>query len=103
MFRIQLSFEAARDRDRHFDYLRQFSAEAAEYHVARLDQELEGLADGLVAWNFFFVTGAPYHAKLFKISRQRQLWIVYRIGQDEKIIRILRIWDTRQNPLAFKL
>jgi hypothetical protein len=73
--KIFLSRDAVEDRIRIFDLLSDYSDEVAERHIMRLDAALEDFQDSIVTSGYFFITGEPYRAKLFRISRRFQAYI----------------------------
>jgi hypothetical protein len=54
-------------------------------------------------WQHFFLTGAPYRAYLFKVSRRTAYWIVYSIDEDMEEINVLRFWNGSRDPEAFEI
>jgi hypothetical protein len=49
----------------------------------------------------FFLTGAPYRAKLFSVGRT-SFWIVYEVDELERTVNILKIWNSKQDPNDFE-
>ena len=94
---------ARRDLAALYDYLNAYSVELAEYHVTRLENQIEGLADPLVTWSFFSITGAPYRAKLFSVGRRTKFWIVYRERPDLNEVHVLRIWNASRDLEDFSI
>lgn len=82
-------------------FLDQVDTSSARRHVNRLADAIEQIAGRAHVYSFFFLTGAPYRAKLFEIGRA-SFWIVYRLDEANEAIEILRIWNSRQDPGEFE-
>lgn len=82
-------------------YLREYSAALALKHATRLVNALLQISLSPTTWSYFFITGHPYRARLFSIG-SATYWIVYRIDEANKTVRLLRIWDSRQSPEGFE-
>jgi plasmid stabilization system protein ParE len=103
MLEVRISKNAERDKLEIFHYLLKYSRESAIYHVARLDSAIGELSSPLVSWNYFYMTGAPFQARLFKIGNRTSFWIVYEVVKENGIVNILRIWNASQDGDNFSL
>jgi hypothetical protein len=103
MYKLYIVKNAEIDIDGIYEYVSQYDLSIAKFHLDRLEDILMSLKQGLVDWNYFFLTGEPYKAKLFRISSRRTYWIIYRIHPRKKVIYILRVWGCFQNPKNFKI
>lgn len=93
------------------DEMARFAAYAADYsddwsreQFARLNHILSvELAEAPHQWSYFYLTGAPYRAYLFRVGRRTQFWIVYTIDEATKNVNVLRFWNASGNPEAFRV
>jgi hypothetical protein len=93
------------------DEMARFAAYAAEYadefaieQFERLNQIITvELAEAPLMWRYFYVTGAPYLAYLFRVGRHTQFWIVYTVDEASSVVKILRFWNARRNPQGFDI
>lgn len=76
-FEIRIDEIAQNEIEEFIAFQREYSAEFAEAQIDRLVRIFEHqIAQAPFMWGFFFVTGAPYHAYLFRIGRRTSYWIV---------------------------
>jgi plasmid stabilization system protein ParE len=102
LFRVDITDRAQLDIDDLARYCRNYAAAFWEEQEARLSRVFETwLATTPHTWNFFFVTGAPYRAYLFEIGDRTKYWIVYTIDENAKVVNVLRVWNTTQDPDRF--
>lgn len=67
-------------------YAADFSDDFASEHFSRLNHILSvELAEAPIMWSYFYVTGAPYRAYLFRVGRHTQFWIVYTVDEAQKL------------------
>ena len=67
------------DYREYFSYLSELSEEAATKHYRRFESSLiEILLGDPYRYSHFKETGAPYHAKLFRVGK-KTFWIIYTI------------------------
>ena len=72
--------------------------------ISTLELAIErNVAERPLAWQFFFLTGAPFRAYHFKISRRSAYWVVYDVDEEQEAIDVLRVWHSAQNPDEFEL
>ena len=103
VFNIKFSLKADADKFEYFEYLNYQSEAAAIAFMSRLDKDLSALRRQPAMWAHFYITGAPYRAKLFRIGRRTQFWIVYLVDDDSSELFILRLWGTSRNPDDFEI
>lgn len=102
-FAIRFDDEALRDIDEFVTWQRAYSEAFALEQINRLDSVFRrSLAQSPLTWGYFFVTGAPYRAYLFRVGRRTQYWIVYTVDVDKKQVDILRFWNARRDTAKFK-
>jgi len=71
----------------------------ASDHLTRLSYEFGAyVAATPLMWNYFFLTGAPYHGYLFRFGRRTHYWVVYVVHEGSRIVEILRFWNASQDP-----
>lgn len=103
-YNVRFSAEARRDIQDLFDYLARYSDDIAKFYVSELERSIEhNIAARPLTWQFFFLTGTPFRAYLFKLSRRTAYWIVYEVNEEQNAIDILRVWHGSQNPDEFEV
>ena len=84
-------------------YAADYSEDYAREQFARLNSVFAvELAERPNTWNYFYITGAPYRAYLFRAGRRTNYWIVYTIDDDAKIVNVLRFWSVSQDQDLLK-
>ena len=85
-------------------YAADYSEEFAREQFVRLERIFSvNLAESPNTWNYFYVTGAPYRAYLFRVGRRTSYWIIYTIDDDAKIVNVLRFWNASREPASFEI
>lgn len=103
-YRVRFAAKAKAD-------IRQFAAYLADYSKATEERVMAELAESIVryilprpmSWPFYFLTGAPYRAYLFKVGRRTAYWIIFDIDDTAETINILRFWNSARDPESFEL
>jgi mRNA-degrading endonuclease RelE of RelBE toxin-antitoxin system len=84
-------------------YAADYSEDWAREQFARLNRVLTvDLAEAPNTWAYFYVTGAPYRAYLFRVGRRTSYWIVYTVDDDAKIVNVLRFWNASKEPTSLE-
>ena len=84
------------DYQEYFAYLKEFDEAVAVKHYQRFENALlEILIGNPYRYSYFKETGAPYHAKLFRVGK-KTFWIVYTI--EDNVISLRRFWDCARQP-----
>jgi len=84
------------DYQEYFSYLKQFDEAVAVKHYQRFENALlEILIGNPYRYSYFKETGAPHHAKLFRVGK-KTFWIVYTI--EANVISLRRFWDCARQP-----
>jgi hypothetical protein len=84
------------DYQEYFSYLREFDEAVAVRHYLRLENALlELLLGNPYRYAYFKETGAPYHAKLFRVGK-KTFWIIYTIAG--AVVSLRRFWDCAREP-----
>jgi hypothetical protein len=103
-YRIAVTRRARLDLNECFASFSEYSESFAAEQTARLDYVFRDLlSHSPRTWNFFFITGAPYRAYLFRVRRRTSYWIVYRIDEDVRRVDVLRFWNTSRDTRTFKI
>ena len=103
-FDVFLTDEALADVGQIHDYLSAFDPKLADRILSELDRILRhDIAARPLIYAAFYLTGAPFRGRLFRISRRTQYWIVYEVDEVARLITILRIWNASRDPTAFEL
>lgn len=101
-YEVRVVHRASEDQRQLFDYLNDLDISLADRHLVRLTDALRSIGLSPHRFAYFFVTGAPYRARLFGVGRT-SFWIVYAVDDHTSRVTVLRIWDSRQNPDNFDL
>lgn len=103
-FRVRIDPVAQQHIDEFATYLRSYSEDFALEQIDRLDRIIaENLGDMPLTWSYFFFTGAPYRAYLFRVGRRTQYWIIYTVDEEARTVDILHFWNAMRDPDALKL
>ena len=103
-YRVELSAHARRDLLDCIAYFTRFSDAFAMKQIERLDDVFaNSLSQSPTTWNFFYVTGAPYRAYLFRVGRRTSYWIVYTVDEADRKVKALRIWNASRRPSGFSI
>jgi plasmid stabilization system protein ParE len=101
-YRVRIDDVALRDIERFARYLSDYSEAFASEQIERLANVFRSaLAESPTTWNYFYLTGAPYRAYLFRAGRRTQFWIIYTITEETKTVNVLRFWHASRDPEAF--
>jgi plasmid stabilization system protein ParE len=100
-YSIKISKTARAETRQIFEYLTVYSSEVADKHLVRLTNSISLIGRDPFLCPFFFLTGAPYRAKLFSVGRT-SFWVVYEVDATKRTVDILRIWNSKQNPEDFE-
>lgn len=85
-------------------YAADYSDEFASEQFTRLNHILSvELAEAPLMWSYFYVTGAPYHAYLFRVGRRTHFWIVYTVDEETRTVNVLRFWNAGKDPVTFQV
>ena len=52
-------------------------------------------------WPYFFLLGKPYRAYLYTVSRRTSFWLVFSIDEENNAVKLLRFWNSAQDPNRF--
>ena len=91
-YRVLFSREAEEDIHLLSNYLSRYSEDTARYYMNDLVScIMRNVAVRPLTWQYFYLTGAPFRAYLYKISRRSAYWVVYQVNNTENAVDILRI------------
>ncbi len=103
-FRVVRDRIAQREIDDFARYAADYSDDFAREQFVRLNRIFTvDLGETPNAWNYFYITGAPYRAYLFRVGRRTHYWIVYTVDDDAKIVNVLRFWNASREPASFEI
>jgi len=98
-YRVDFSVESIAQIDEYLAYLRRYSLATAEKYKNALQKAIETyLVESPEAFAFDWEMGAPYRAFLFKISPHTSYWVIYRVYDDEGVVRVLRFRNAANEP-----
>lgn len=52
---------------------------------------------------YFWLSGPPFRARLYHLSRRTKYWIVNAVDDELLRVMIVRIWNASRDPAAFEL
>jgi hypothetical protein len=85
-------------------YAADYSDRFAREQFARLERVFSfDLAQSPHVSSYFYLTGAPYCAYLFRVGRRTAYWIVYTVDDAARRVNVLRFWHASANPDAFEI
>ena len=103
-YRVFIDPVAQNEIDGFGDYATAYSEKFARERFAHLNHVLTVvLAESPNTWKPFYITGAPYHAYLFRVGRRWAYWIVYTIDEATRRIDVLRFWNASGDTNEFSL
>lgn len=103
-FDVFLTDEALADIADLHEYLATYDPHVANRIVGELERVIrQDIAENPKAYTWFYIVGAPLRARLFRISRRTQYWVIYDIDADRNRVNIVRIWNASRNPFTFEI
>jgi ParE toxin of type II toxin-antitoxin system, parDE len=103
VYALRRSESFRRDVDDWLRYLRGLDIAVSDKYYYLLEEALtDSIAGRPQRYAYFHETGAPYRARLFRMSRSTY-WIIYRIDEQGRSIDLLRFWNTARKPLSHGL
>lgn len=101
---MRIDDRAQLDIDQFTAYLTDYSETFAIEQIERIDSVFhDTLSRSPATWSYFYVTGAPYHAYLFRVGRRTNYWIVYTFDEETKTVNVLRFWNASKDPETFRI
>lgn len=101
-YKVRIDDRALREIEQFAAYLGDYTELAALEQIERLaDVFRNSLSESPATWAYFYVTGAPYRAYLFRVGRRTHFWIVYTIDEEAKAVNVARFWNASKDPDAF--
>ncbi|MBI5469882.1 type II toxin-antitoxin system RelE/ParE family toxin [Candidatus Kaiserbacteria bacterium] len=103
-FRVDFSDEAIVQIDEFFEYLARYSEGIAEKYYAAFQQAIDYyLVNYPETFTFYKETGSPYRAFLFTVSQRTSYWIIYRVYEEKRLVRVFRFWNSARKPHSHRL
>ena len=97
-YRVELSKDAVREIDGFFERLRDFSFQTAEKYQLALQRTIDKyLVEKPTFFPLHLDAGVPYYRFLFRVTPRTAYWIVYRVYEDEGLVRVLQFRSTSQD------
>jgi plasmid stabilization system protein ParE len=94
-YRLEFSVRAIRQIDSYFEHLRRYSFDTADKYRAALQHAIDTyLVNTPTTFDYYWETGAPYRAFLFNEAPRTTYWIIYRVYEDEGLVRVLQFRNT---------
>ena len=101
-YRVIRSARANHDLVLFSQFARSYGQDWAAHQLQRINRLFSiELPRSPHQWSYFYITGAPYRAYLFRAGRKIQYWIVYSVDDAAQTINILRFWNASQDPDRF--
>ena len=102
-YRLFITPRAQREIQEFVEHLRAYSEGFAEEQLARLSFEVSTyVLQTPFLWNYFFLTGDPYHGYLFRIGQRHHYWVIYSIGETDRAVHVVRFWSANQDSENFE-
>ena len=103
-YRIEIAAQARRDINECLAHFSEYNESFSTQQMARLDYIFSDvLSQSPRTWNFFFVTGAPFRAYLFRVGWRTSYWIVYTVDEGARRVDVLRFWNASRHTGAFEI
>jgi len=100
-YRVEISKDATSEIDGFFARLREFSFQAAEKYQLALQRTIDKyLVDSPTFFPPYPDVGLPYYRFLFRVTSRTAYWIVYRVYEDEGLVRVLQFRSTSQEDVG---
>jgi len=94
-YRVEIGAAAVRQIDHFLEYLRRYSDESAEKYKAALQDVFDTyLSMTPTFFGHFRETGAPNYTFLFSAMPRQTFWIIYRVDEESRTVRVLRFHST---------
>lgn len=98
-YRVDIGKNAQRQIDGFLEHLRRYSFETADKYQHAPQEAIDTyLVDSPTTFEAWWETGWPYTAFLFTVSPRASYWIVYRVCESKRLVRVLRFKNAAQEP-----
>lgn len=98
-YRVDIGKNAQRQIDGFLEHLRRYSFETADKYARALQAAIDTyLVNSPTMFEPWWETGLPYQAFLFTVSPRTSYWIVYRVYESERLVRVFRFKSAAQEP-----
>lgn len=103
-FSIRFDRVAIEDIQDFLAYLDDFSPDVSSSFADSLKQVIDrDLGGNPLRYSWFWQSGPPFRARLFRVSRRTAYWIIYEVDEPNHRVTILRFWNASRDPAAFEL
>ena len=94
-YRLEFSIRAIHQIDGFFEHLRRYSFATANKYQCALQEAIDTyLVNSPTTFGYYWETGEPYRAFLFTVSPRTTYWVIYRVYEDEGLVRVMRFRNT---------
>ena len=98
-YRVHIGTNAQRQIDGFLEHLRRYSFETANKYERALQEAIDTyLVNSPTTFDAWWETGLPYHAFLFTVSPRTSYWIVYRVYESERLVRVFLFKSAAEEP-----
>ena len=98
-YRLEISRKAGREIFRCFRRMRRHSlASAQKYRIALEEAIHTYLLDDPIPFGWYWETGAPNRAFLYTISPHTAYWVIFRVYEDEGVVRVIAFLSASAEP-----
>jgi plasmid stabilization system protein ParE len=102
MYRLVVAPRARDEIESFLDWLTNYNVKTAEDFRLDLERAVSSqLLESPKRWPYFFLTGSPFRAYLYTVSRRTSYWIVYEVDEERQLVAILRFWNGARDPAKF--
>jgi hypothetical protein len=104
MYRVFVENSAILEIDAFVSSLAPLNPTAAARHEKMLSEILHSeLRRHPKLFGEFWITGAPFRARLYSVSLRTKFWLIYRIDEERNVVRVLRFWNASADPQSFEI
>jgi hypothetical protein len=101
VYRVELSHGAIHEIDNFFIRLRDFSLDVAENYELALQRTIDTyLVENPTFFPPYPEIGAPYYRFLFRVTPRTAYWIVYRVYESQRVVRVLQFRSAAQEEMV---
>ena len=99
IYRLEISRKAGREIFLCFQRMRRHSVVSAEKCRIALEAAIDTyLRENPIPFGWYWETGAPNRAFLFTITPHTAYWVVFRVDEPERVVRVIGFRSTSAEP-----
>lgn len=104
MYRLVVAPKARDEIEGFLEWLTNYNEKTAEEFRLDLERAVNNQTlQSPKRWPYFFLTGSPFRAHLYTVSRRTSYWVVYEVDDERQLVTILRFWNGARDPAKFKV